>query len=159
MRLSCCCILIFIFTFFQINTYLFCRNANYYCCTAHHFFILTVWFSAHQFSIHFQYINEFLSWRPLKIRCTDTLDHLPPVHLVDLLHNNPEIIIKKNFLKVGGLTWVLMCLQLHVIDSAKRRMMNSNDISQFAKSFENLSFLINSASYKIKVEFYILIRF
>ena len=46
-----------------------------------------------------------------------------------------------------------------VIDFAKCRMMNSDDLLLFAESFENLSFIINSASCKIKVEFYILIGF
>ena len=44
-------------------------------------------------------------------------------------------------------------------DSAKCRRMNFDNILQFVKFTENLSFLINSASCKIKVEFYILIRF
>ena len=43
-----------------------------------------------------------------------------------------------------------------MIDFAKCGMMNSHNILQFAKSTENLSFLINSASCKIMVEFYIL---
>ena len=48
-----------------------------------------------------------------------------------------------------------------VHNSPKYRMpvMNSDDILQFAKSIENLSFLVNSASCKIMVESYILIRF
>ena len=44
-------------------------------------------------------------------------------------------------------------------NSAKCRIMNSDDILQFAKSIENLLFLINSAFCKIKVELYIQIRF
>ena len=43
--------------------------------------------------------------------------------------------------------------------TAKSRMMNSDDILQFAESIENLLFLINSAFYRMKVEFHILIRF
>ena len=46
-----------------------------------------------------------------------------------------------------------------MIDSEKCEMKNFDDILQFAKFIENLSFLINSASYEIKVKSYILIRF
>ena len=44
-------------------------------------------------------------------------------------------------------------------DSARCRMMNSDDILHSAKFIENLSFFINSAFCKIIAESYILIRF
>ena len=49
--------------------------------------------------------------------------------------------------------------RLCAINHANFRIMNSDNILLLAKSIESLSFLINSASCKIKVEFYIVIRF
>jgi hypothetical protein len=57
------------------------------------------------------------------------------------------------------LTRPLMRLRLRAIDSAECRIINFDDILQLAKSDENFSFVINSASCKINVEFYILITF
>jgi hypothetical protein len=74
-----------------------------------------------------------------------------------------EKFVTRLTLKSGVPTWALTgplsCPGLRAIDSAKCEMMNSVNILQFAKSVENLLFLINSASSEIKVEFYILIRF
>ena len=77
--------------------------------------------------------------------------------LLALCANNIVFIIQ--LLRSGLLTGTLTCPRLRAIDFAKCRMMNSDDLLLFAESFENLSFIINSASCKIKVEFYILIGF
>ena len=58
-----------------------------------------------------------------------------------------------------AMTCAMTCARLRAIDSAKCEMINSDNILQFAKFNENLSFLINSASRKIKTKFYILITF
>ena len=60
---------------------------------------------------------------------------------------------------MGLLTGLLTGPRLRAINSVKCRMKNLDDILQFAKSIENLSFLINSASCEIKAECYILIIF
>ena len=73
----------------------------------------------------------------------------------------PKVLKCKLGVLLQALTGSLTCPQLRAINSAKCRMMNSDNILHPAKSTasENLSFLINSASCKILVEFYILIRF
>ena len=74
--------------------------------------------------------------------------------LLALCANNIVFIIQllRSGLLTGTLTCLLTCPQLRAINFAKCRMMNSDDLLQFAESFENLSFIINSASCKIKVE-------
>ena len=71
----------------------------------------------------------------------------------------PKVSKCKSGVLSQALTGLLTCPRLCAINSAKCRMMNSDNILHPAKSTENLSFLINSASCKILVEFYILIRF
>ena len=73
-------------------------------------------------------------------------------------HQNSSFCILQNRAENAALPHSDKFLQ-YMCNSAKYRMMNSDDILQFAKFVENLTFLINSASCKNKVELYILIRF
>ena len=61
----------------------------------------------------------------------------------------------QNFIRIHHFEEILQFAS----DSAECGIINSDDILQFAKFIENLSFSINSALCKIKVELYILIRF